>query len=450
MLSICNIRDIMKKYLRQIDNKLRKKLNQLLPQSVVRIVRRYFLVPSRRGICNRMPIAMITGTKGKTTTTRMLAHILSIAGHKVGFSSTNGVVINGCYVNSVDSAGYYGASMVVNNPTITAAVLEVARGDLLRIGLYIDRCNVAALLNVGREQIGIDGIDTLEEMASLKQRVINAAKGTVVLNADDSQCIKLIAQYPSHRLVLFSKHARNKYVLAHLERGGTAYVANNQTTEGYIQRLSKSSNTAVITIADLPSSANGLFPQNIANAMAAASLAEGMGVSLETIKIALQSFENSLECSPGRFNFIEGYSLTVLIDSAVHVPSCAALVDSLRGMQVSGRKICMFDNVGNRPGWHYTEIGEILGSYFDCFICFELERYRRGRAPGEISDLLKTGLLHAGVIPDRIHTAQGYTDATRALSHVVDEGDLVVILSTSANPHEYLPVFRSVFDKYKI
>ena len=247
----------MLKRLRSIGKRLRKKF------------RRYVLAPARRVYIRKIPIAMITGTKGKTTTTRMLAHILTNAGHRVGYTSTDGIVINGEYINRHDSSGYNGAHTVLTNPTITAAVLETARGNLLKVGLYIDRCDVAALLNVGREQIGIDGIDTLEQMAALKQRVINTARKAVVLNADDKLCACMIDQYPPRRGVLFSMQTNNQFVHEHIQKGGTAYLLKKSSAGDYIERINGDSRTNVISIVDLPSSVNGLFPQNIANAMAA-------------------------------------------------------------------------------------------------------------------------------------------------------------------------------------
>ena len=408
-----------------------------------RRLRRYVFVPARRVFGRRIPIAMITGTKGKTTTTRMLAHILTQAGHRVGFASTDGAVINGQYVNRKDCAGYPGAHTILSDRSVTAAVLETARGGLIRNGLYVDRCHVAALLNVGGEQIGIDGIDTLEQMAALKQRVINAARDTVVLNADDTQCCALIGHYPSSRVVLFSLSEDNPIVHDHIQKGGTAYFVHDFGQGAFIERRGSRSKVAVLSIANLPSSCNGLFPQNIANAMAAAALADGLGVSMETVKTALESFENSLEHSPGRFNFLRGYSQTVIVDEACSVPACTPLMESLSRIIVGGRRVCVIHTPGNRPGWHYTELGEVLGPHFDHFVCFELERYRRGRAVGEISDLLKAGLMEAGVHADHIDTAREFTDATRQLSRIVGRDDLVAILGL--NVHEFLPVFRKEF-----
>jgi cyanophycin synthetase len=253
----------------------------------------------------------------------------------------------------------------------------------------------------------------------------------------------LIGHYPSHRVILFSLVADNQLVHDHVNRGGTAYIRNNLSEDDRIERLDRDSGTPVISIAQLPSGENGLFPQNIANAMAAAALSEGMAIPIETVRVALRTFRNSLEQSPGRFNMLEGYSQTILLDNAIHVPSCAALINSLEGMNVSGRRICMYETMGNRPDWHYTELGETLGPHFDRFICYDHVQHRRGRAPGEIPDLLKAGLINAGVSPDCVDTARGYTDATKELMRVVGDNDLVVILTGCA--YRFLPVFLENF-----
>jgi TolB-like protein len=267
--------------------------------------------------------------------------------------------------------------------TIAHSVAEALKVQirLLKFGLYKDRCSVGALLNVGKEQIGIEGIDTLEEMAALKQRVINAAREAVILNADDALCAGMIGQYRKLSVILFSMDPHNKILHDHLQNGGTAYVLNREKEEDGIERWEPQSREPFISISELPPAGNGMFPQNIANAMAAAALAEGMGIPLETIKEGLHSFRNSLEQSGGRLHFIEGYSQTILLDFLATVPASIALATSLGRIEVPGRRICMCTTPGDRQHWHYTEIGEALGPHFDHFICFDLEHYRRGRTP---------------------------------------------------------------------
>ena len=402
----------------------------------------------RRFFGRRIPLAMITGTKGKTTTTRMLAHILTVAGHRVGFTCTDGVVIAGEYLRHGDSSGYHDARTVLHNKGITAAVLEVARGGLLKTGPYMDRCDVAALLNVGREQIGMDGVETVEQMTRVKQRVINAAKRVVVLNADDEQCVRLIGEYPVERVILFSLDENNAVVKQHVEAGGIAFQRRSFLAEDCIVRYEGDSVEPFVSIAHLPSCRNGLFPQNIANATAAAALAEGLAVPQEDIKRGLGTFENSIEQSPGRLNFIGGYSQTILLDNAAQPPACETLAASLRKLTVPGKRVCMVYTVGNRPDWHFEEMAAALALCFDRFVCYDLEEFRRGRVPGEISNLLRAGLIKTGVSPDCIDLAQGYEDATRKLAQIASRGDLLVILLDSI--HEYLPILREYFSAHEV
>ena len=386
---------------------------------------------------------MITGTKGKTTTVRMLAHILTVAGYRVGFTSTDGVIIDGQYLRHGDSSGYNDARTVLRDKGITAAILEVARGGLLQTGPYMDRCDVAALLNVGREQIGMDGVETVEQMARVKQRVINAARGAVVLNADDEQCVRLMSDYPAGQIILFSLGEDSSVVRKHVETGGIAFQRGLFLAEDSIVRCETDSVIPLISIAQLPSCRNGFFPQNIANAMAAAALAEGMAISREDIQKGLGTFENSIEHAPGRLNFIDGYSQTILIDIGIQPPACEALAESLKNLSVSGKRICMLYTIGNRPDWHYEEMTAALSPQFDHFICYEEESYRRGRAPGEIGNLLVAGLLKAGVSEDHIEFLRDCEEATRKLSQIARRGDLLVILI--ADVYLYLDVFRKHF-----
>jgi len=393
---------------------------------------------------------MITGTSGKTTTTRMLAYVLEKAGHRVGYTSTGGIVINGVHVSREDSSGYTGAKRVINDSSITVAVLEVARGDLLRIGLYRNRSRAAALLNVDREQIGIDGIATVAQMAELKKLVTDTATEAVVLNADDPQCIRFITSYPTRLLKLFSNDADNPVIKDHVDNDGIAYVVNSSVKGSIIQRWAGTIKKDMLYIDQLPACANGIFPQNALNVMAAAALAEGMQVPLETITKALGEFENSPELSPGRFNLIEDFSQTIIIDHAVTVPACASLSKSLKRISVDGSRICLLDGVGNRPDWHYTEIGQLLSSCFDQVICFENESYRRGRIPGEITELFKESFVDAGLAAENFHPEPDIKGAFETLSRLVQYNDLIAILTCEGEPKNVLSLLQISLERFLV
>ena len=392
-----------------------------------RVFKPWLTLPFRRILTRRVPTAFITGTKGKTTTTRMLTSILSQAGFIVGFTSTDGVVIGGELISDRDLAGYAGARRVLKDRSITAAVLEVARGGLLRHGLYIDRCDVAALLNVGREQIGIDGVETVEQMAQVKRKVIEAAQKAVVLNADNQLCRKLISEFPVDRTVLFSANPKSTVIKRHLRQGGVAFCLE-ESGKPQIVRLQGKDVHTVISIADLPSAWGGVVRHNIANAMAAAALADGLGIASEFIQSGLRAFDITIEQSPGRFNIIRGYPFLIIVDRAMDPPAAEALAECLELVALEGRRICMLTCVGNRPSWHYREFIRVLARRFDHFVCYEQESYRRGRAPGEIAGLLKSELLRHGVEAKSIDIADDYESALRALTSKPKQGDLVVVL----------------------
>jgi cyanophycin synthetase len=390
---------------------------------------------------------MITGTKGKTTVTHMLSHILTNAGSIVGRATTDGVTIGGKPVKEFDAAGYRGHALVFKDQSVTAAVLETARGGLLYLGMYVDRCDVAALLNVGREQIGIEGIDTVEQMAQHKRQVIDAARDTVVLNADDPHCARLIREYPVDRVTLFSLDPEARPLKDHLEAGGKTFCLDERG-EPQIVRVQGSLVQTVASIADLPSTWGGILRYNIANAMAAAALADGLGISTHAIADGLQTFENTIEQSPGRFNIIEGYPFLLILDQAIHPPSAEALAACLTSIHVDGQRRCAITYIGNRPESLFCELTRAFAQSFDRFICYEEKKVRRGRAPGEIAELLKSQFISNGVNPDAIEVVSDYKDALKTLSANAEPGDLVVVLG--GPERSSIPMVREAFASHLV
>ena len=176
-----------------------------------------------QGDDGRIPTVMVTGTTGKTSTSTMLASILASAGHVVGSATTEGVRIDGELIEQGDLASADGASIVLRDATVTAAVLETARGGIVKTGLYVDRCDVAALLNVERDQIGMDGVETLDDMVAIKRKVLDVARKAVVLNADDPRCLALAEEFkPRLRTILFSKSPETAAIRDHVASGGDA------------------------------------------------------------------------------------------------------------------------------------------------------------------------------------------------------------------------------------
>ena len=371
----------------------------------------------------------------------MLGRILACAGHTAGVVTTDGVVVGEEEVAKGDLAGSSGASIVLRDPTVTAAALETARGGLIKSGMYLDWCDVAALTNIGREQIGMDGIETVEDMAALKRKVLEAARKAVVLNADDLHCAAMSEDFAkSIRTILFSLDANSHVVRKHVANGGEAIVL---VGGGTIEIQNSSSPTHLLLVDELPSTMNGLIRANIANAMAAAGLAIGLGVAHEHICDGLRRYDNSIENARGRFSFVDGFPMKIMFDRAAQAPSYAAVMPVIDAMPVKGKRICAFTVAGNRPAWAFEETVAALIGHFDRYICFEFEEYRRGKKPGEITATLFEELKKAGIEQTRISVTQSNMEAARLIAGEAMEDDLVAVLGMGADSvKEYRAAFR--------
>jgi cyanophycin synthetase len=387
------------------------------------------------GGAGRIPTAMITGTNGKSTTTLMLAGILKAAGHTPGAATTDGVIIDGEWVIEGDVAGSSGAEAVFSDPSVTAAALETARGGVLQSGIILEHCDVAALLNVQREQIGIDGVETLEDMVQVKRKVTDGAEKAVVLNADDPLTRALMTDYPAERVIGFSMEAESPAVRDVLARGSAALVARQGAEGEELALLSAGSETRLLSVAEMPSTMDGRHRVNIANAMAAAGLAHGLGIDLETIAAGLRAYRLPRPGEPGRMIWIKDRPYDVLIDWAQNAAALGALTHTLSHFEFAGRRVCVFSAPSNRPDWSFEEIGQAVAKSFDLFICYDRPSFVRGREPGYITARLRAGLISAGVPEDRALAVPEPEGAMRTAHAHLRSGDLLALLG---GPMTYL------------
>lgn len=395
----------------------------------------------------RIPTAMITGTKGKTTTTLMLSSILTAAGHKVGAATSDGVFIGGTMVGFGDAAAAMGAETVIRDGTVTAAALETARGGLILRGIYLDRCDVAALLNVGREQTEIDGIETPDDMLRLKRKVLDSATKAVVLNADDARCAAVAGDFPDLRKIFFSIAPEPPPIPETTREGATVLSLKTVKNREFVFVADSKDEAALIAVDELPSTMGGIIRCNIANAMAAAGLALGLGLSREAIVGGLRVYDNSLERTYGRFSFLEGAPVPTLFDRPTGTLAVAASVEAIDKMNVAGRRICALTAAGNRPDWHFTEMAETVAGHFNFFICFERPDFLRGRAPGEISRLIREALIAAGVPPESVATAATNREAAERIAGMAQAEDLVTVFYSdiTTSPAE----FREAYARHR-
>jgi cyanophycin synthetase len=392
----------------------------------------------------RIPTAMVTGTYGKTTVALMLASILTSAGHTVGAATTESIRIGTEEIALGDYAATDGASVVMRDATVTAAVLETARGGLIKRGIYLDHCDVAALLNVDREQIGIDGIETLDEMAALKRKVLDTARKAVVLNADDARCLALAPEFISSlRTFLFSRDAQSSALRDHRARGGDVLYIDRSGGEETIVSASGSDAVSLIKTSEIPVTNGGVFWQHASNAMAAAGLALGLGIGLDTIRSGLRRYGKEYAAAYCRLHIIDEFPVRILFDHAASGPGITATLTSIASMKISGRRLCAVTVAGNRPQWSSEEVAAAITGHFQRYVVYELPRYRRGRKPGDIASGLTCALLAAGVDQSLITVVEENAQAAQLIAREAKPEDFVVVFGSDSR--HTIDYYRAAF-----
>ncbi|MCC2644240.1 MAG: cphA [Burkholderiales bacterium] len=376
----------------------------------------------------RIPIATITGTNGKTTTSRMVAHMWKHAGKQVGLTTTDGIYVNGRLTVAGDTTGPKSAQMVLRDPSVDIGIFETARGGLLRNGLGFDYCNVGACLNVSSDHLGLHGVTTIAELSRVKRIVVEAAKDTAVLNADDAECLKMSAYTQAKNIFYVTMNPEHDLVREHIRAGGKAITLESSLNGSMITIFDNLVHMPVLWTHLIPATIEGKAIHNVQNAMFAAAITYSMGMSLDDIKNGLMTFTTSFFQAPGRMNFFEEHPFKVLLDYAHNPAALTLLCDLVGKLDVRGKRICVISAPGDRRNQDVLELATIAAGCFDRFICKQ-DDGKRGRSDGEIPELLKGGLIAAGVKPENIHVILSEEEAINyGLSHAA-ENDLLVILA---------------------
>ena len=347
------------------------------------------------GAPSRVPIVAVTGTNGKTTTSRMIAHIFKGLGRKVGMTSTDGVVIDERLVIKADASGPKSARMVLQNPRVDFAVMEVARGGILREGLGYDRNDVAVVTNVAPDHLGMRGIDTLEQLADVKAVVVEAVPrdGFAVLNADDA-LVRAMRRRCSGSVVWFSLQPpgseEREFIDEQCRRGGRAVVLE-PTDKGDMITIRHGRRSMQLAWTHLlPSTFGGAARMNVANAMAAAGAAFAAGAPLHDIRQGLRTFTTSYYLSPGRMNLLDVHHVDVVVDYCHNAPGMRMLGDFVESYsaQKAGQadlakasRIGMIGAAGDRRDDDIRELGMVAADHFDVIVVREDHRLR-GREAG--------------------------------------------------------------------
>jgi cyanophycin synthetase len=395
------------------------------------------------GTPSRIPIIAVTGTNGKTTTSRMIAHIFKGIGKKVGMTSTDGVVIDERLVIRSDASGPRSAKMVLQNPRVDFAVFEVARGGILREGLGYERNDVGVVLNVQADHLGLRGVDTLEQLADVKAVIVEAVprNGFAVLNADDPLVRAMRRRCPG-RIVWFTMAEPGGEIRDsvddHCRRGGRAVVLEHSDLGDMIVVKEGRRSMQLAWTHLLPATFDGRAIMNVQNAMAAGAAAFAAGASLHDIRQGLRTFSTNYYLSPGRLNEVGVAGRTVIVDYCHNVPGMIMLGDfvdktgdALESRNDLGRisRIAVIATAGDRRDDDMRELGREAARHFDVLIVRE-DANLRARAPGEVANLVAAGARQAMADGARCKQVEIVLDELSSVQHAMswsNPGDLVVI-----------------------
>ncbi|HEX6040893.1 cyanophycin synthetase [Longimicrobium sp.] len=377
-----------------------------------------------------IPVIAITGTNGKTTTTRLTAHLFRQTGKTVGFTTTDGVYLQDRMVMEGDMTGPFSANIILSNPTVDVAVLETARGGVIRAGLGFDECDVGVVLNVSADHLGLRGINTVEQLAEVKSVVPAVVKreGHAVLNADDPLVYRM-RDRSGGDIVLFStrREGENPLFEDHIERGGIGARIEDGTFVIRRGRL----RIPIATVREVPLMMGGAARFQRQNILAAIATAYVQGVRYDTIRAGLLSFFPSPSMTPGRLNLMRVGNARVLIDYAHNPAAVEGLVEMVTEIPAR-RRIGVITAPGDRRDEDIRGLGRLCAS-LDRVIVKE-DTDTRGRAPGEVAGLVIDGLREGGMHGDCIETVLDEMEAVDHALREVGEGDLVMVLADKVPP----------------
>lgn len=374
------------------------------------------------GQSGRIPIACVTGTNGKTTTTRMIAHIVSLTGKRVGMTCTDGIYVAGRRIDHDDCSGPRSARNVLMNPNMEAVVLETARGGMLREGLAFDQCDVAVVMNIGEgDHLGLNDIHTPEQLARVKRIIVTAVarNGSAVLKADDPLVAAMAAHCPG-QVIFFCLDGDHPVIVKHRLDGGRVVFVRDKSivlAEGSLE-------IPLLSVDRIPLTHHGKILFQVENALATTAANWALGTPAEIIRNGLESFAASIDKSPGRFNLLESGGATIVVDYGHNTSSLAAMLGALEQFP-PGRRVAVYSAAGDRRDCDMIRQGEMLGNSFDRVLVYE-DQYVRGREPGEIMALFSKG-LKAGRRVQEVHAISGWEQAAEQALKSLRPGDLLLL-----------------------
>jgi cyanophycin synthetase len=376
------------------------------------------------GTESRIPVITITGTNGKTTTARLCAHIARMAGKTVGLTTSDGIYIRNQLVQKGDTTGPNSAQVVLRDPVVDFAVLETARGGILRAGVGYDWSNAAIVTNIAADHLGIRDVNTLEDLARVKAVTLErvSPEGYAILNAEDGM-MPIMREYAQCKLAYFSLDPNNATFREHVSDNGLGATLENSWLMLYENGL----RVPLCEERFVPITFGGKARFNIANALAAVLAAFATEIHITDIVSGLQSFFQSATTTPGRLNFVDFDGFRVMIDYA-HNPHGLAAMSELATSLRRTRLVCVLGLPGDRRNEDIREAARIVGTNFDRVILrddFDL----RGRQPGEVAGVLREGLMAGGLAEDKISHRHAELEAIGLAVAEAQPGDLIVYIA---------------------
>jgi len=376
----------------------------------------------------RVPIAAITGTNGKTTTARMLAHITKMAGYTPGLTTTDGVYIDGQRTVEGDMTGPVSARMVLSDPHIDIAVLETARGGLLRAGMGVRHVNVGAVLNIQSDHLGMKGIDTLDQLAEVKRIVVEVAQDCAVLNADDENVLKMSGYTDAKVICYVTMNPSHALVREHVRAGGRACALEAGVNGSMITLYDKGSHIPLLWTHLIPATLEGRALHNVQNAMFAAATAYALGIKLDAIRHGLRTFDTTFFQAPGRMNVYSEHPFKVLFDYGHNAHAVSVMADLAQRLDVTGKRIVVLAGPGDRRDEDLVAIANAVAGRFDHYIC-RRDDSLRGRDGDEVPRIMARALAAAGVPTNAIAQIPDEQEAIDAALRMGQPGDLLLVFA---------------------
>ena len=380
------------------------------------------------GTPSRVPIAAVTGTNGKTTTARMLAHIAKMAGYTPGLTTTDGVYIDGQRTVEGDMTGPVSARMVLADPQIDMAVLETARGGLLRSGMGVTEVDVGAVINVASDHLGIKGVDTLEQLAEIKRIVVEVARDCAVLNADDPNVLKMSAYTDAKVICYVTMNPSHPLVREHVRAGGRACALEAGVNGHMITLYDKGSHIPLMWTHLIPATMEGRALHNVQNAMVAAAMAFSLGIKLDAIRLGLRTFDTTFFQAPGRMNVFNEHPFKVLMDYGHNAHAVGVMADLAQRLDVVGRRIVVVAAPGDRRDEDIVAIAQAVAGRFDHYVV-KRDDGLRGRDGDEVPRIIARALEAAGIGSDAISVIPDEQEAVDTALRMGLPGDLLLVFA---------------------